>query len=171
MSSAESRRAVEKGYEELEEAFPQPETLRLQEYSQAQSNPITAEEVELEDDQVRPDIESIEERNAVEEDDEAYKSNPGVLMGERTQDIPEIYHYKPDNRGLQRGFRDIPENRIFVGIPGLLAPPGQQGRSMGVDWGRTNDEMRGVAGTLALYQRNYEKVNPVVGQLKQPFTA
>jgi len=171
MSSAASRRAVAKGYEELDARFPEPETLRLQEYSQAESNPITAEEVEREDDQVRPEIESIEKRDAILEDRDAYIANPAVLMGERTQDIPEIYHYKPDNRDLLKGFRNIPTNEIFVGIPELLAPPAQQGRSMGEDWGRTSDEMRGMAGTLALYKQNYAKINPVVGQLRKPFTA
>jgi len=171
MSSAESRRAVAVGRERLEREFPDPETLRLQEYSQAQSDPITAEEVEEEDAVVETTLEDLDRRYAVLEDRNAYKSNPGVLMADRIQDVPEIYDFKPDNRDLEKGFRAIPENKIYYGVPGLLPAPAQQNRSMGVDWGRTSDEMRGNAGTLALYRKNYASINPVVDREHKPFTA
>lgn len=171
MSSAESRRATAVGREKLEEAFPAPETLRLQEYSQAQSNPITAEEIEEEDDVVQPAIDDLNRRYAVLEDRNAYKSNPGVLMADRIQDNPQIYNFKPDNRDLLKGFKAIPENKIFYGVPGLLPAPAQQDRSMGVDWGRTDDEMRGMTGTLALYRKNYASINPVVDREHKPFSA
>lgn len=171
MSSAESRRAVAVGREKLEAEFPDPETLRLQEYSQAQSDPVTAEEIEEEEKVVQSSIDDLDKRHAVLEDRNAYKSNPGVLMADRIQDIPEIYDYTPDNRDLQKGFKATPNNEIFYGIPGLLPAPAQQNRSLGVDWGRTTDEYKGYAGSLDLYRRNYASINPVVDREHKPFTA
>lgn len=171
MSTPASRIALQKGYDELDEKFPEPETLRLQEYTNEQNNPITAEEAEQEIDDVRENVIDEETRFGVLEDRNAYKSNPGVLTGERTEDVPEIYHYKADNRDLLRGFQTIPANPTFYGIPTLLAPPAQQNRPLGRDWGRRSDETKGFAGTFDLFEKNFASVVPVIQHIPNPYTA
>lgn len=171
MSTPASRLAIAKGVDELNERFAEPETLRLQEVSVKQDNPPTAEDQEDQEEITEPVRESLFLRKARLDDTDAFDANPGVLIGERFQDIPEIYHYKPDNRNLLGGFHPQYQPDIYAGIPGLLADPAQQNRSMGVDWGRTSDEMAGMNGSLHLYRKNYDVVIPKIPRVPNPFTA
>jgi hypothetical protein len=171
MSTPASRQAYAVGVEELNERFPHEETLRLQEYSLPNDDPVTNEEAEQESEDVRENVIELDNRLGVIQDNVAFQSNKGVLIGERTEDVPEIYHYRADNRDLQKGFKNIPSNNHYYGIPVVLAPAGQQGRPMGVDWGRRSDELVGFRGTFDLYEKNYGSVVPVVKRQLHPFTA